>query len=64
MAGRFKQHEHGKTRLLKNRGPFDIIRVEEFASKGEAIKRERQIKRYKGGEAFKKLIAFNFGDVA
>ncbi|HAJ56388.1 MAG TPA: endonuclease [Candidatus Omnitrophica bacterium] len=54
---RLRQHERGKTRSLKNKGPFDIIRIEEFETRTEAFSRERQIKRYKGGQAFKKLIA-------
>ena len=61
---RLRQHERGKTRSLKNKGPFDIIRIEEFETRTEAFSRERQIKRYKGGQAFKKLIAWDFGDVA
>jgi putative endonuclease len=35
-----------------------LIYVEEFGSKTEALFREKQIKSYKGGEAFKRLIAF------
>jgi predicted GIY-YIG superfamily endonuclease len=30
---------------------------EEFSNRSEALKREKQIKNWKGGEAFKKLIA-------
>ncbi len=36
-----------------------MVYYEKFSSKREAIKREKQIKSYKGGNAFKKLI----GDV-
>jgi putative endonuclease len=61
---RLKEHESGKTRSLKNKGPFEIVRIEKFFEKSEAIKREHQIKKYKGGRAFKNLINKAFGDVA
>jgi putative endonuclease len=54
---RLASHRCGHTKSLKNKGPFDLVRIEEFESKTEALKREHQIKRYKGGRAFKKLIA-------
>ena len=52
---RIQQHQRGETKSLKNKGPFDIIRVEEFATRSQAYQRERQIKSYKGGQAFKSL---------
>lgn len=45
-----------KVRSTKAYSPWDIVYVEEFASKLGAYKRELKIKSYKGGEAFKKLI--------
>jgi len=53
---RLKYHNSGKTRSLWKHRPLEIVRVEEYNSKLEAIKRERQIKKYKSGEAFRKLI--------
>lgn len=61
VGKRIKQHAQGGTKSLKNKAPFDLVRVEEFSSRTEALKREHQIKRYKGGRAFKKLIAGNSG---
>jgi putative endonuclease len=49
-------HNSGKQRSTKNRKPFILIYSEELSDKAEALKRERQIKNYKGGEAFKRLI--------
>ena len=56
IAQRLKEHNSGKTKSLKNKGPFNIIHLERFLSKTEAIKREHKIKSFKGGNAFKKLI--------
>ncbi len=36
--------------------PWELIYIEKFNNKIEAVKREKQIKSYKGGEAFKRLI--------
>lgn len=39
---------------VRNRG--EVIYVEKYDSIEDAYKREKQIKSYKGGSAFKKLI--------
>ncbi len=49
-------HNSGKQRSTKNRIPFKIILVENFESRSSALTREKQIKRWKGGNAFKTLI--------
>jgi len=36
--------------------PLEIIKVEEYKFYEEARNREKQIKKYKSGEAFKKLL--------
>ena len=56
IAKRLKEHKFGKTKSLRNKGPFKIVYLEKVASKTEAIKKERRIKSFKGGNAFKKLI--------
>jgi putative endonuclease len=53
---RLQEHNSNKTFSLKNQGPFELIYKEEYSTLKEARKRERQIKSYKGGNAFKKLI--------
>ena len=53
---RLREHNYGKVRSTRKRGPWIIKLTERLPSKQEAIKREMQIKRYKGGEAFKRLI--------
>jgi putative endonuclease len=50
---RLRQHNTGKTRSTKSGIPWKVIKTEEYLSRQEAYKREKQIKRYKGGEALK-----------
>ncbi|MDD5574984.1 MAG: GIY-YIG nuclease family protein, partial [Candidatus Omnitrophica bacterium] len=45
VPDRIKQHERSETKSLKNKGPFEIDHIEEFFTKTEALKREKQIKR-------------------
>jgi len=49
-------HNSGKTLSLKNRRPLKVIYVEKYRNPVDAYKREKQIKSYKGGEAFKRLM--------
>ena len=59
---RLSIHNSGKAESLKKRRPLEIIYFERYDDQKRAYDRERQIKRYKGGEAFKKLI--QLGEVA
>ncbi|HDR90585.1 MAG TPA: GIY-YIG nuclease family protein [Bacteroidetes bacterium] len=56
LTSRLDYHNFGKQRSTRNRTPFSLIYSEEFPEKSQALKREKQIKAFKGGEAFKKLI--------
>ncbi len=56
VAKRLDYHNSGRQRSTKSRIPFKVIYTEKYNSKKEALIRERQIKSYKGGKAFKKLI--------
>ncbi len=53
---RIKQHNSGKNKSTHNGLPWTIIHKEFFNTKKEAWLREHQIKSYKGGVAFKKLV--------
>ena len=53
---RVQEHIHHKSKWTKDKGPWQLIHWEEFLNKCDAWKRERQIKSYKGGRAFKKLL--------
>lgn len=54
---RLKYHNLGTNRSTKTRVPFKLVYYEEFSDKRAALKREKQIKSYKGGNAFKRLIS-------
>lgn len=53
---RLYDHNRGKTKSLIRHIPLEIIHVEEYSAREDAMKRERQIKRFKSGEAFKKIL--------
>ena len=47
MDKRLAAHESGKgAKYTKGRGPFTLIYTESFAAKGDALRREIQIKSY------------------
>ena len=56
---RLKRHNSGRVRSTKSQLPWMLVYQEEYQTKQEAYRRELQIKRYKGGEAFKKLLNKN-----
>jgi len=53
---RLRRHNSGYELSTKNGVPWQIIHSEEFTTRAESIRRELQIKSYKGGAAFKKLL--------
>lgn len=54
---RLQYHNKGANRSTKSGRPWELIYFEEYSDKSSALGREHQIKRYKGGEAFKKLLS-------
>ena len=56
VAARLNFHNAGWQRSTKSRIPFILIYQEALRDKAAALKREKQIKNYKGGEAFKRLL--------
>jgi putative endonuclease len=57
ITSRIHSHNNGLCKSTKLGAPWKIIHIEVFESRSEAMIREKQIKSYKGGKAFKKLIA-------
>ena len=53
---RLEQHNKNCVSSTKNKGPFRVIYKEEFNIKSDALKRENEIKSYKGNSKFKKLL--------
>jgi putative endonuclease len=56
IAKRLDKHTRGETKSMKNRGEFELVHVERYSSRSDAMKREKEIKSYKGGEAFRRLL--------
>ena len=54
---RLVRHNAGATPSTKPGRPWEIVHLEEFDNKSEAIKRERYIKRMKSKVFIKKLIS-------
>jgi putative endonuclease len=49
-------HNEGKQRSTKGRVPLVLILSKVYETRKEALAREKQIKSWKGGNSFKKLI--------
>lgn len=56
LKTRLTLHNAGKVRSTKRGVPWVVKYIEKFDNKNDTYRRELQIKRYKGGEAFQKLI--------
>jgi putative endonuclease len=56
LLQRIKDHNSTKGRWTKRKGPWRLVYQESYSNKEDAYLRERQIKRYKGGRAFKQLL--------
>ncbi|MBI5700354.1 GIY-YIG nuclease family protein [Candidatus Saganbacteria bacterium] len=53
---RLEEHNRSKGNWTRYKGPWKLVYQESFLTKEEASRREKQIKNYKGGQAFKKLV--------
>lgn len=60
LKKRFSYHNNGNNKSTRLGIPWHIVYTEQVEEKHDAWKREHQIKSYKGGDAFKKLILKNF----
>ena len=64
LKNRINTHNKGKTQSLKHKRPLEIIYKEDYTDATKAFNREKQIKSYKSGGAFKKLIHIHSGGFA
>lgn len=53
---RLKEHNNKQVRYTKAFVPWKAVYIEKFESRTEAFNREKQIKSYKSGSAFQKLV--------
>ncbi|NMC51529.1 GIY-YIG nuclease family protein [Candidatus Kuenenbacteria bacterium] len=56
IARRLIQHNTGRSRWTSKYKNWKLVYQENFESKTESIKREKVLKKMKGGDAFKKII--------
>jgi putative endonuclease len=56
VKARLLFHNAGKQRSTKHRIPFRLVLTEQYLTRAEALQREKQIKSWKGGLAFQRLI--------
>jgi putative endonuclease len=56
VASRLLRHNSGQVRSTKHGTPWEIVYTEKYQTRSEAYKREFEIKSYKGGILFKKLL--------
>jgi len=57
LAQRLGQHNNGITKSTKNRGPWKLIRQEDFPTRAHAMRRERFLKTGQGREELKRLLS-------
>jgi putative endonuclease len=56
LAGRVAYHNANYSKSLKNRGPWALVDSEEYATRSEAVRRERQIKSWKDRKLIEALV--------
>ncbi len=56
VVKRLRRHNAGQVLSTKPHRPWKLIYTEKFATKSAAYRREMEIKKYKSGIKFKKLI--------
>ena len=56
LENRLLYHNSGKVRVTKGGLPWKLVKGEDYNTKSEAHRREFEIKGYKGGVKFKKLL--------
>ena len=52
---RLRSHNSGRVKSTKRRAPFELIYVDEFSTRGEAMKREKLLKDIKSRD-FKRML--------
>ena len=48
FARRLAEHQRGDARYTRGRGPWEVVLVEEFSTRAEAMRRERDLKSGQG----------------
>ncbi|MBU1038995.1 GIY-YIG nuclease family protein [Patescibacteria group bacterium] len=56
LEDRLIRHNSSRSKLTKKEAPWKLVYSELYSSRKEAVKREKQIKSYHGGNEFKRLF--------
>ncbi|HVA94796.1 MAG TPA: GIY-YIG nuclease family protein [Candidatus Dormibacteraeota bacterium] len=56
LSIRIEQHNSDATRSTKHRGPWELIHHKEYASRAQAVVRERELKTGKGRDEVKRIV--------
>ena len=56
LIHRLGQHNDGITKATKGRGPWELVYHEEFATRAEAMQRERHLKTGQGREELERIL--------
>jgi putative endonuclease len=56
LSRRLDEHNRGQTKSTNRKGVWELVYFEDFRTSIEAKIREKVLKSYKGGNAFKKLL--------
>lgn len=56
LERRIAEHNRGNNRSTRQKGVWQLIYFEEYSNRIDSQRRERQIKSYKSGNAFKQLV--------
>jgi putative endonuclease len=54
---RLAYHNSNWSKSLKNRGPWKLVYDEKYATRSEAVRRERQIKSWKDRDMIERLVS-------
>ena len=56
IGKRLAEHKGNRVPSIKNRGPWELVRQEEYATRSEAAQRERHIKKMKSRRWITELL--------
>jgi putative endonuclease len=60
LIARFREHQRGANLATRNRGPWWMPYDEIYATRSEALRREREIKSMKSAASIRRIIAGSF----
>ena len=61
-ARRLTEHNHDRSPSTRNRGPWELVYTEEFATRAEASRRERAVKKMKSHAGIEALARASRSD--